>query len=340
MATIKDVALKAGVSPGTVSNCLSGRRPVSPDARLRIMAAIQELGYFPDAIARSLVTGDSRIIGVVTAHLDDYGASRLLTGIDAAAVKHGYAVLLTVIHNEHYADIEAVISRLNSHRVAGIIWAVPEHWRISCHLPEHLREDIPPIVAALMNPADERHVVNYDIRAGAQQAMRHLLDGGRARIAHIAGPNTWDSNLRTIVWREMLAERGLSCDDTWLCVGDWSVAHGERAMRALLTAHPDLDAVLAGNDHIALGAMNVLQAAGRRIPADVAVTGFDDIPEARYFSPPLSTVGLPFAELGSVALERVLELIRAGAKSHARHIAYPPGHILMPVRFIARDSAG
>ena len=339
MATIKDVALKAGVSPGTVSNCLSGRRPVSSEARGRIMAAIQELGYFPDAIARSLVTGDSRIIGVVTAHLDDYGASRLLTGIDAAAVKHGYAVLLTVIHNEHYADIEAVISRLNSHRVAGIIWAVPEHWHISGHLSEHYQTSIPPILALLMNPDDEQHVVNYDIRAGAQQAMRHLLDGGRKRIAHIAGPNTWDSNLRTIVWREMMTERGLPCDDTWVCAGDWSVAHGERAMRSLLTAHSDLDAVLAGNDHIALGAMNVLQVSGKRIPADVAVTGFDDIPEARYFSPPLSTVGLPFAELGSVALERVLDLIHAQAKTHARHVTHPPHEILMPVRFVRRQSA-
>lgn len=334
MATIKDVARKANVSPGTVSNCLSGRRPVSADTRDRILAVISELGYSPNAVARSLVTGDSRIVGVVTAHLDDYGASRLLSGIDVCAVKHGYAVLLTVVHNEHYADIEAVIARLTAHRVAGIIWAVPEHWSISGHLPEQMRADIPPIVACLMNPADERHVANYDIRGGAIEVMRHFITSGRRRIAHIAGPNTWDSNLRTIVWREWMNEYGLPCDDTWMRTGDWSVAHGERAMRSLLAEHPNLDGVLAGNDHIALGAMNVLQAAGRAIPGDVAVIGFDDIPEAKYFTPSLSTVALPFAELGALAMERALELIRAEERPHR------PAQVLMPVRFVKRQSGG
>lgn len=298
------------------------------------MSAISELGYSPNAVARSLVTGDSRILGVVTAHLDDYGASRLLTGIEATAFKHGYAILLTVVHNEHYADIEAVIARLTAHRVAGIIWAVPEHWSISRHLPEHYQTDIPPIVACLMNPADERHVVNYDIRGGAHDAMRHLLGAGRRRIAHIAGPNTWDSNLRTIVWREMMSEQGCPCDDTWMRAGDWSVAHGERAMRSLLAQHPNLDGVLAGNDHIALGAMNVLQAAGRAIPGDVAVMGFDDIPEAKYFTPSLSTVALPFAELGAMAVERAQGLIRAKERPHH------PAQALMPVRLVLRQSGG
>jgi len=176
--------------------------------------------------------------------------------------------------------------------------------------------------------------VNYDIRSGANDAMQHLINTGRRRIAHIAGPNTWDSNLRTQVWREWMTQHDLACDETWWCSGDWSVAHGEQAMRNMLMQHPDLDAVLAGNDHIALGAMNMLQKSGRAVPDDVAVIGFDDIPEAKYFTPALSTVALPFAELGAVAMDRVIELISDSKKPHE------PASALMPVRFIHRQSAG
>ena len=161
--------------------------------------------------------------------------------------------------------------------------------------------------------------------------MQHLIRQGRKRIAHIAGPATWDSQQRTLIWRNILSEAGLPCDESYLAVSDWSVPGGEKAMHNLLNQHPDLDAVLACNDHNAIGALKVLRAANRNVPSEVSIVGYDNMPESGYVSPALTTISLPFAELGRTAVRQLCQLIDSAAQ--------PQPNILLPVELVVRESA-
>ena len=333
IANIKDVARHANVSPGTVSNALSGKRPVSPQTQQRILDSISTLGYHPDTLAQSLVNGHSRTLGVVTNHLDDYGTSRVLTGIDQQAAQNGYSILLTMVHRNNQITNNQMLTQLISHRVAGIIWAVPELWNTDEVNLAQYGDRLPPTVFVLMNPNTGLSVVNYNIVDGTTQAMQHLIRQGRKRIAHIAGPATWDSQQRTLIWYNILSEAGLPCDESYVAVSDWSVPGGEKAMHDLLNQHPDLDAVLACNDHNAIGALKVLRAANRNVPSEVSIVGYDNVPESGYVSPALTTISLPFAELGRTAVRQLCQLIDSTAQPQ------PQPNILLPVELVMRESA-
>lgn len=335
IANIKDVARHAKVSPGTVSNALSGKRPVSAKTHQRIIDSIATLGYHPDTLAQGLVNGHSRIFGVVTNHLDDYGTSQVLMGIDEQAVANGYSLLLTVVHNITQMNHSQMLTQFISHRVAGIIWAVPELWNVDQVNLAQYGDRLPPTVFVLMKPTAGLSVVNYNIVDGTAKAVQHLISQGRKQIVHIAGPNTWDSQQRTVVWRNALGSAGLPCDDSYIAHSDWSVQGGEKAMRTLLERHPDLDAVLACNDNNAIGALKVLRGINRQVPHEVAVLGYDNIPASAYAVPALSTISLPFAELGRAAVRQLATLIEAA--SDATKPA--PADTLLPVELVLRESS-
>ena len=306
MITIKHVAQRANVSPGTVSNTLTGKRPVSPKTRTRILQAIEELGYRPNLLARSLVNRRSHFVAVVTSEVEHFGPSRILSGINEQAEELGYSLLLSLMRNPAETNVEQTITNLVDRGVDGIIWAVHQVGNNRRWFTAERRKELPPIVFVTMEPKPGFTVINTDNRAGAEMAVQHLIRGGCRVIGHIAGPlDWWEARERMRGWRESLAGAGMEHSDDLLTLGNWSAESGENGLRHLLERRPDLDGVFVGNDQMAIGALQAAHHLGRAIPDDLALVGFDDIPESRYFWPPLTTIRQGLFEIGRVALQSI-----------------------------------
>jgi LacI family transcriptional regulator len=312
MPTVKDVASKARVSPGTVSNVLTGKRPVAPATRERVLQVIEELGYQPNILARSLINRRSDTIAVVASGLEYFGPSQAVAGIEREADRHGYSVLLELIPWVDRGQTKRALAMLAGRQVDGIIWAVPEisnnrDWLLDEHL-----DRLPPIVFMSMAPRPGVHVVAAGNRCGARLATQHLIERGRKRIGHITGPaDWWEVQERRAGWQEALAEAGLPCDESQVYVGDWYAGSGETGLHELLKRQPDLDAIFAGNDQMALGVLRAAHQAGLRVPADLAVAGFDNLHESAYFWPPLTTVNQDLKAVGGEAVRALNQLIDA-----------------------------
>lgn len=334
--TIIDVARRARVSAGTVSNVLTGKRPVAERTRERILAAIEELGYQPNLLARSLVNRATNTLGVVTAGLEFYGPSRTLVGIERQAAELGYSLLLSLVHDPHSADVEAVLGDLLARRVDGIIWAVHEIGNNRAWLaPERLRS-LPPVVFLAMERRAQTVIISTDNRGGAALAVRHLLQQGRTQIGIITGPlDWWEARERLEGWRACLAEAGASHDDSLVFEGDWTAASGERAYRHLLARRPNLDAIFACNDQMALGVLRACHFDGRNVPSDLAVAGYDNMPEAAYLVPSLTSVRQHLADVGRVAVQELHRAINARTEGET---PAPLFHLIMP-ELIVRESS-
>jgi len=329
MITVKDVAKHANVSVGTVSNALTRRRPVSEETRQRVMQAIEDLGYQPNLLARSLIDRRSYTLAVVTGRLEYYGGSRTLVGIEGGASALGYSVLLHLIRRPAQTDLPALLSSLTSRRVDGVIWALSElPAQVALHLP---------MIFLFMPPHPDRSVVTMDHRAGAVQAMQHLLAQGRRTIGLVNGPLTWwVARERQTGWQETLQTAGLAADDSLIVHGDWSAASGEQRMAELLARRPDIDAVLVGNDQMGLGVLRKTHQAGRRVPQDLAVVGFDNTPESAFFWPALTTVDLRHVEIGRLAVEQLVKMIEA---QHEGNGASQPVTVTLKPELIIRESS-
>jgi LacI family transcriptional regulator len=334
--TIIDVARRAKVSAGTVSNVLTGKRPVAEHTRKRIQAAIDELGYQPNLLARSLVNRASNSLGVVTSGLELYGPSRTLVGIERQANELGYSLLLNLLHDPETADVDTVLDDLLARRVDGIIWAVHEigHNR-AWMAPDRLRT-LPPIVFLTMESQQHATLVSTDNRAGAALAVRHLLEQGRRQIAIITGPlQWWEARERLAGWRTCLARAGCNHDDVLVFTGDWTAASGERGFHRLLAQHPSIDAIFACNDQMALGVLRACHFAGRRVPDDLAVAGYDDMPEAAYLVPSLTSVRQHLADVGRTAVQELHQAIASRVQGET-----PAAHIrLIAPELVVRESS-
>ena len=311
-ATIIDVARRADVSPGTVSNALTGKRPVSPATRERILEAIDELGYQPNLLARGLVNQRTGTLAVVASGLEYYGPSRTLVGIDQMANKLGYTVLLDLLHSPVEENVEPVLQDLAARRVDGIIWAVHEVGNNRAWINEGRLRQLPPIVFLTMSAQNDLPVITIDNRTGAALVIEHLLAGGRQTIGLITGPlDWWEARERKLGWQQALEKAGLAADESLFIEGNWSASSGEECMRRLLARRPDIDAVFACNDQMALGALRTAHLLGRHVPQDVAIVGYDNIPEAAFFWPPLSSVKQHLFDLGSTAVRTLHQLVEA-----------------------------
>lgn len=335
--TIKEVAEEAGVSTQTVSRVINDRPDVASETRQRVQQVIDRLGYQPSHLARSLSQGRSCTIGVVGSGLEHYGPSRTLSGIEKEADKWGYSLLLSLIHQSGTNAGERLLRDMFSRHVDGIIWAQPE---IGNNREWLQRENLPlsvPIVFLSMRSHPEVSVVAVDNRTGGRMATEHLLQQGRRRIGLITGPITWwEARQRQFGWRDALEGTGIPVDEGLMAEGDWTPASGERGLHRLLEQRPDIDAVFTCNDQMALGVLRAARQVGRRVPEDLAVVGFDDIPEAAYFYPPLSTVRQDMVEFGRRA---VTELRRAvEARDEGRPMP-PPKSVLLRPRLIVRESS-
>jgi LacI family transcriptional regulator len=199
-----------------------------------------------------------------------------------------------------------------SYHVDGIIWAVSEIGNNRDWAEKEICQISVPVVFLDMRPCPNLSVVNIDNRWGGYVATQHLLDQGRERIGLITGPLTWwSAQQRRVGWQDALEEAGMGAEESLQVEGTWSAASGERGLRRLLEQRPDVDAVFASNDQMALGALKAARAMGLRVPEDLAVIGFDDVPESAFYSPPLSTVRQDLNKLGRGAVRELGRLIEA-----------------------------
>lgn len=334
--TIVDVARQADVSAGTVSNVLTGKRPVSPATRERVMRAVEELGYQPNLLARSLVNRSSNTLGVVTYGLEYYGPSRTLVGIERQAAEFGYSLLLDLLHRPDSQDVDAVLAELTARRVDGIIWAVPEVGDNYVWIDERRLRALPPIIFLTMDRRPGASIVSTDNRAGARIATQHLIDVGCRTIGVITGPlRWWEARERLAGWRSALEAAALDSSAVLVAEADWSAFSGEAALHALLERRPDVDAVFVCNDQMALGALRYCHATGRRVPDDLSLVGFDNTPESAFFWPALTTVRQHLAELGRLAVRQLHDQVEL--RLHGGENALPSLLLLQP-ELIVRES--
>jgi DNA-binding LacI/PurR family transcriptional regulator len=315
---MKDVARLAGVTHQTVSRVLNDSPNVRPATRSRVLAAVQTLGYRPNAAARTLVTGRSQVIGVATLGGQLFGPASTLYGVEGAAGKVGYAVSVVSIREATVTDLQTAVTRLVRQGVDGVIVIAPIH--IAQGVLDDLATEIP-LVALEGAPEGAFSVVGVDQVAGARAATQHLLDLGHRTVWHVAGPADWfEARGRLDGWRSVLTDAGAEVPPA--LPGDWSARSGYEA-GLLLARIPEVTAVFTANDQTALGLLRALAEYDRRVPEEISVVGFDDIPEAGYFIPPLTTVRQDFAAVGRQGVARLVELIDDAGPSTRRALIAP-----------------
>jgi DNA-binding LacI/PurR family transcriptional regulator len=318
---MSDVGRLAGVSHQTVSRVINGSRHVRPATRQRVLRAMQELGYRPNSIARALVTGRSQTVGVVSFDTTLYGPASTLFGIERAAHEAGYFVIIASLKALDRASVTEAVDRLSLQGVDGIVVIVSEQAS-----PEDLLSApaAVPLVAVEGRPGQGIPVVAVDQCAGAGVATRHLLALGHRTVWHITGPvDSVESRERIRGWELALRDAGAPVPDP--LTGDWSPRSGY-FLGQRLSRMPEVTAVFVAGDQMALGVLRAMHESGREVPGEVSVVGFDDIPEAEFFTPPLTTVCQDFGEVGS----RGLRLLVRAIEAHASGGQQPAGSLIAP----------
>jgi DNA-binding LacI/PurR family transcriptional regulator len=302
-ANIFDVARLAGVSHQTVSRVINDLPNVRPSTRARVEQAIAQLHYSPSPAARALVTRRTRTIGLVTPGIPDYGPTSIATHFSMAARTARYNVQSLNAPSDDLAGTRVVVESLLRQRVEAIVLIVGD--LAVLELVRGLDLGVP-VVAAASTPRRSPLIVSIDQYRGARSAVRHLVEQGHHRILHVAGPrDALDAIERARGWREELASHRLEIAIPEF--GDWSAASGHR-IGTRLDIEPGM-AVFVGNDHMSIGLLSALRERGLRVPEDVSVVGFDDVPEAGYLFPPLTTVRQDFGLLGEMIMQKVLVAI-------------------------------
>lgn len=301
-----DVARLAGVSHQTVSRVLNNHPNVRADTARRVRAAIAELGYRPNRAARALVTGRTQLLGVVGLNTTLYGPASMLAAFEQAAAAAGFAVSVGNVADLDRESVTAVVERHLDERVAGIVVIAPVE--SAAEALEALETDVP-MVTIDGDPRRPMPGVTVDQGMGARIATQHLLDAGHPTVWHVSGPAGWfDSAGRIAGWEATLRDAGVEIPPVF--PADWSAAAGYRT-GTMLARIPEVTAVFAANDHLALGILRALYERGRRVPEEVSVVGFDDVPEAGYFIPPLTTVRPDFRAVADQALQLLLSQLSA-----------------------------
>ncbi len=301
-----DVARLAGVSQKTVSRVFNDEPYVSADVRRRVLDAAEELGYRPNNAARALASGRTRSIGVVTLGTALYGPASLIMGIERAARDTGYALRVVNTVEGDPAGVAGAVESLLDQGVDGIVISEPIDEGHDGDLSSRL--DLPVLVLGappILAPRALAAGTGADLMARA--ATEHLLELGHATVHHLAGPQRWyAARDRAAGWRAALTAHGRPVPP--VVEGDWSAGSGYAAGREL-AADGEVTAVFAGNDDMAIGLIRALAEAGRRVPEDVSVVGFDDIPVAAYVTPPLTTMRQPFDAVAQEGLKRLVHAI-------------------------------
>lgn len=321
-ASIYDVALLAGVSHQTVSRVVNNHPNIKDSTRERVLKAMDDVNYRPSSIARALATKRSRRIGVLVDGQNQYGPNSTLYGVEEAARALGYSVTAASVSDAVDMDIASGLEHLVAQGVDAICAIAP---RSSAMERLHRSESGVPTLVIAAHAESTSFTTSVDQYGGALAAMEHLIGLGHRRIAHLAGPLEWiDARERERAWRDALTAAELPIVEP--VVGDWTSDFGYG-----FGASMDVDgatAVFAANDQMALGVIHGLHDRGIRVPEDVSVVGFDDLPDARHFLPPLTTVRQDFHALGMASLTLLVAAL-GGAE---------PGPQVIPAELVVRGS--
>ncbi|MCS5717248.1 LacI family DNA-binding transcriptional regulator [Herbiconiux sp. CPCC 205763] len=322
-----DVARHAGVSTQTVSRVSNGLSNVEPATRDRVLASMRELGYRPNRAARALRSGQYRTIGVIMFTLSSFGNMRTLESISIAAAQAGYSITLIPVEEPTQEHVTKAFARLSEQAVDGIVIVIEAHFvsQADVELPVGL-----PVVVIDSSGRDDYPVIDTDQAMGALLATQHLLDLGHSTVWHVAGPgDSYSATRREASWRATLEKAG--CSVPPVVRGDWTTASGYEAGVELLK-RDDVTAVFAGNDQMALGILRAFHEAGRRVPDEVSVVGFDDMAESDSFWPPLTTIHQRFDVVGQTGIEVLVAEIE-GQET-------PPETFMVETRLVVRESTG
>jgi DNA-binding LacI/PurR family transcriptional regulator len=331
--TIKTVAARAGVGRTTVSRVLNGSELVSSDARERVLRAIKELNYVPNSVARGLVTSRTEAVALVIPESESRLGSEpffaaLIRGVSGVLTETRTQLQLVLVRDQLERD--QLTTSIATRRVDGVLLvSVRAQERVAAMLEEM---GLPTVLAGRRGEDERLSYVTSDNIGGATEAVGHLLRGGRDRVATITGDLDMDvGRSRLAGWRRAHELAGRRADESLVEAGDFSEEGGRRAMRSLLERAPDLDAVFAASDLMAVGALAELRSHGRRVPEDVAVVGFEDSVLARHTNPPLSTVRQPVEEVGRTMARILLDEIAEGGAERQQ--------LTLPTELVVRESS-
>lgn len=323
--SIYDVARQAGVSHMTVSRVLNGHANIRDATRARVLQVIDEMNYTPSPIARALATRRAHRIGVLVDAPDQYGPNSTLQAFESAARVAGYAISTFSVADDEGSPIDSGASELANQGVEALCVIAPR--AKSLDLLRRQATGLPTVV--IKSERDEQwHTIGVDQRAGAVKAVTHLIERGHTSIAHLAGPLDWfDSRERAEGWRQALKDHGIRPGA--MVSGDWTSDFGYEFGRRFDIG--ETTAVFASNDQMALGLIHGLSERGLRVPHDLSIVGFDDLPDTRHFLPPLTTVRQDFAALGDLALQRIVSAIE--------HDGAPQHHTIEPLVVVRMSSS-
>ena len=329
-STITEVAKRAGVSIATVSRVINGNTPVVPSTAERVHMAIKELNFVPRTAARVLASRRTNTIGLLLPEIGGWFFPSILRGIESAARKAGYDLLIHTVDVDY--PLKTSRRALGMHNTDGLIVFTNS---VKDEELSYLHENNFPIVLLHQTPPENLNipVITVENKNGAQKLVDHLIEiHGCGRIAFLQGTEGHeDSEWRERGYRESLESHGIAFDETLVATGGFDELEAAAAVSQWLLDGLEFDAIFAGDDDAALGVFTALQHAGRIIPDEVAVVGFDDVPLARYMSPPLTTVRAPTEQTGMDAVKQLVHLIRG---EPAESIT------LLPTELIIRNSCG
>ncbi|MBC9724690.1 LacI family DNA-binding transcriptional regulator [Streptomyces sp. TRM68367] len=335
MPTMADVARSAGVSVATVSHVLNGTRPVLPHTRQAVLDAVEELGYTPNSLARSLVTSRTRSIGLAVSAISNPYFTEILQGVEASALDHGYSLLIADPHDDPEHE-RKVVQLLHERRVDGMIVAPSADPRgLLAYLDRHA---VPAVfldrVVDTRTDAGPRFDQVCAENAGpTARLVTHLVGLGHRRIALVAGrPGLSTTDERITGYRHGLASAGLPFDERLLVHGDSESAGAEQATAALLALAAPPTAMVTANNAMTIGALRALNRRGLSVPGDIALCCFDDFAWADLFAPRLTAIAQPSREIGALAVQVLLDRIAEADR--------PARTVRLPCRFVHRTSCG
>ena len=332
VTTLKEVAKRAGVSVGTVSNVVTGTVPVSSARRERVLAAISELGYQPNHVARSLKLRRTKMLGMVISDITNPFFSQMVRGAEDAALRRNY-LLLTFNTDDRAEREKEVISVLRSQRVDGILLVVASEQRRPSHILETIRRGIPVVCLDRLPPGVSVDSVTVDNTGAARDCVQHLLKLGHRKIGIIAGSlSLQTASERLQGYKEALAEAGIDPRPEWILQGNFRIESGYRLGRQLLTSLDRPTALFISNNLMALGILKALAELDLRCPEDVALATFDELPLMEAFRPHLTAVAQPAYSFGYSGAELLIQRIES--KTHAK----TPVAIRLPTELKIKES--
>ncbi|KOU50582.1 LacI family transcriptional regulator [Streptomyces sp. MMG1522] len=333
--TLEEVAARAGVGRGTASRVINGSPRVSDATRQAVEAAVAELGYVPNRAARALAGNRTDAIALVvpepeTRFFAEPYFSAIVRGVGAALADTEMQLLLTLVGNDR--ERRRLAQYLTAHRVDGVL-LVAVH--ADDPLPELLEQlGMPCVISGARHPGETLPSVDSDNYEGARAAVEHLVSRGRRQVATITGRlEVYGAQRRLDGYRAAVSAAGLTPDERLIAPADFTEEGGAKAMRALLARRPELDGVFVASDVMAAGARQVLREAGRRVPEDVALVGFDDSVVARHMHPPLTSVRQPIEEMGRRMARLLLDEIAGRSPDEERP------SLVLPTELVVRDSS-